>query len=60
MTRCRLCNQLVTYKFEVQYELCSQCVTNYHQRPDEMDFEKWLTQFQPQGPISSLGKIKDC
>jgi hypothetical protein len=45
--RCCLCKQTVSHIYEIKYRLCSHCVVNFHQRPEKMSIDEWLSQFQP-------------
>lgn len=46
MYRCGLCLQPISALVEIKFHLCSHCVTNFHQRPEDMSIEKWLSQFK--------------
>lgn len=45
MYRCSLCFQPISSIMEIKFHFCSHCVTNFHQRPEDMTTEKWLSQF---------------
>ena len=45
--RCRFCFTPITFHLECKYLMCSHCVKNFHERPDGMSLEVWLSQFEP-------------
>lgn len=46
VSRCSLCFQPISHSMEIKYHLCSHCVHNFHQRPEDMSLEKWVSQFE--------------